>query len=142
MDIKIKETLTKNVAEVLPSKTRLASLMKKKKIRVYLGIDPTGGNLHLGHTIALKKLQEFASLGHKVFLVVGTGTVLAGDPSLRDSARPKISEKEIKENIKTWKEQVEKVIDISKIEKVGTRGKCHLKIHAKFGNKKIISMFR
>ena len=116
MNIKIKEALTKNVAEVFPSKERLAYLMGKKKIRVYLGVDPTGGKLHLGHTIVFRKLQEFVSLGHKVFLIFGTGTVLAGDPSLRDSGRPKISEKEIKENIKTWREQVKKIIDLSKVE--------------------------
>ena len=130
MDPKIKEILTKNVAEIFPSKNQLASLMEKKKIRIYLGIDPTSTNLHLGHTILLRKLQEFASLGHKVFLIVGTGTVLAGDPSLRDLARPKISEKEIKKNIKTWKDQVKKVIDLSKIE-IKYNGEWLLKLKLK-----------
>jgi tyrosyl-tRNA synthetase len=102
---KIEEVLTRNVEQVLPNKNELANLMKKKKIRLYLGVDPTGANLHLGHTVALRKLQEFADLGNEVILVIGTGTVLAGDPSQRDTARTRITKKEIKDNMKTWKKQ-------------------------------------
>lgn len=112
---KIEEVLTRGVGEILPDKKGLADLMRKKKIRLYLGIDPTGAKLHLGHSIPLRKLQQFADLGHEAILVMGTGTVLAGDPSQRDSARPKITQKEIDENIKTWKKQVERIIDFSKI---------------------------
>lgn len=112
---KAREILTRGVEEVLPSKDGLSNLMEKKKIRVYLGIDPTGTKLHLGHSIPLRKLQQFADLGHEAILLMGTGTVLAGDPSQRDSARPKISMEEIEENIKTWKSQVENIIDFSKV---------------------------
>jgi tyrosyl-tRNA synthetase len=90
--------------------------MRKKKIRLYLGVDPTGKSLHLGHTIVLRKLQQFANLGHEAILVVGTGTVLAGDPSQRAIARARITQKEIAENIKTWKGQVSKIVDFSNIE--------------------------
>jgi len=72
------DVLSRQVAEILPDKKGLEALMKKKKIRLYLGIDPTGSQLHLGHTIALRKLQQFADLGHEAILVFGTGTVLAG----------------------------------------------------------------
>ena len=89
------EVLTRQVAGILPAKKELEALMKKRKIRLYLGVDPTGGNLHLGHAIALRKLQQFASLGHEAILLVGTGTVLAGDPSQRDTRRAKIAKKEI-----------------------------------------------
>mgnify|MGYP001619926325 CR=1 FL=1 len=89
--------------------------MRKRKIRLYLGVDPTGKHLHLGHTIALRKLQQFADLGHEAILVVGTGTVLAGDPSQRTAARARITQEEIAENIKTWKKQVSKVIDFSRV---------------------------
>ncbi|MCH8986642.1 tyrosine--tRNA ligase [Patescibacteria group bacterium] len=109
------DVLSRQVAEILPDKKGLETLMKKKKIRLYLGIDPTGSQLHLGHTIALRKLQQFADLGHETMLVIGTGTVLAGDPSQRDSARPRITEKEIVANIKTWKRQAGKIIDFSKV---------------------------
>ena len=74
----IDEVLTRGVEQVLPNKKALESLMQKKKIRVYLGIDPTGTRLHLGHSIALRKLQQFADLGHEAILLFGTGTVLAG----------------------------------------------------------------
>ena len=112
------DVLSRQVAEILPNKKGLEALMKKKKIRLYLGIDPTGSQLHLGHTIGLRKLQQFADLGHVAILVIGTGTVLAGDPSQRDSARPRITEKEIAQNIKTWKQQAGKIITFSKVKVV------------------------
>ncbi len=109
------EILTRGVGEVLPSKESLSDLMNKKKIRVYFGIDPTGTKLHLGHSIPLRKLQAFADDGHEAILLFGTGTVLAGDPSQREKARKKIDEKEIKENISSWKDQVKKIIDFDKV---------------------------
>jgi len=108
--------LEKNVAQILPDKDALTKLMDSKKIRVYLGVDPTGTKLHLGHTIPMRKLQEFADLGHEAILVFGTGTVLAGDPSQRQEARKKITQKEIDENIKSWKDQASKIIDFGKVE--------------------------
>ena len=101
--------------EVLPGKERLKKLMGRKKIRLYTGIEPTAKNLHLGHTVNLRKLQKFAELGHEAVLVIGTGTVLAGDPSLREVVRPKISKKDIQENIKNWRTQLGKVLDLSKV---------------------------
>ena len=127
---KIKEVLTRNVAEILPSRAGLESLMKKKKIRLYLGVDPTGSRLHLGHTIVLRKIQEFADLGHEVILVVGTGTVLAGDPSQRGKARDRITQAEIAQNIKTWKSQVKKIIDPTKV-KIKYNGQWLLKLGLK-----------
>lgn len=127
---KIREVLSRNVAEILPSRSELERLMRKKRMRLYLGIDPTGTRLHLGHTITLRKLQEFADLGHEAILVVGTGTVLAGDPSQREKARKKISPGEIKENIKTWKAQVRKIINLSKV-KIKYNGDWLLKLGLK-----------
>lgn len=124
---KIKNVLTRGVEQVLPSKEELEKLMRKKRIRLYFGVDPTSPKLHLGHTIGLKKLQEFADLGHEAILVIGTGTVLAGDPSLRDTARPLITQEEIQKNIKTWKEQAAKVLDFSKI-KIRYNGDWLLKL--------------
>ena len=111
----IEKVLNRSVEQVLPSKEGLKNLMRKKKIRLYWGVDPTSPRLHLGHTIGFRKLQEFADLGHEAILVIGTGTVLAGDPSLRETTRPLITQKEIERNIKTWKEQAAKVLDFSKI---------------------------
>jgi len=115
MTFTIKEVLTNQVAEILPNKKGLEQLLKKRKVRLYLGIDPTGGNLHLGHAVALRKLQQFAALGHAAILLVGTGTVLAGDPSQRDKTRPRVTEQEIEQNIKTWKKQAQKILDFSKV---------------------------
>lgn len=108
--------LTRSVAEVLPDKAGLEKIMAGKKIRVYLGVDPTGTRLHLGHTIPLRKLNEFAQAGHEAILLFGTGTVLAGDPSQRTQARAKITQEEINENIKNWKGQVAKVVDLDKVQ--------------------------
>jgi len=112
----IDEVLEKNVAQILPDKEALKRLMDSKKIRVYLGVDPTGTKLHLGHTIPMRKLQEFADLGHEAILVFGTGTVLVGDPSQRTQTRKKITKEEIEGNIKTWKQQAEKIIDFDKVQ--------------------------
>ena len=109
------EVLSRQVAEILPTKKGLEAVMRKRKIRLYLGVDPTGHNLHLGHAIALRKLQQFADLGHEATLLVGTGTVLAGDPSQRDTARKAITKKEVDRNIKSWKKQAEKVVNFSKV---------------------------
>ncbi|MDO8486938.1 MAG: tyrosine--tRNA ligase [Candidatus Curtissbacteria bacterium] len=112
----IDELLTRGVSEILPDKSGLEKIMAGKKIRVYLGVDATGPHLHLGHTIPLRKLNEFAQAGHEAILLFGTGTVLAGDPSQRAHARAKITQKEIDENIKTWKDQAGKVVDLSKVQ--------------------------
>ena len=127
---KIEEVLGRGIEQILPSKEGLVKLMKKRGIRLYHGIDPTSSKLHLGHTVSLRKLQEFADLGHEAILVIGTGTVLTGDPSLRDRVRPQISEKEIKENIKTWREQAGKVLDFSKV-KIKYNGDWLLKLSFK-----------
>jgi tyrosyl-tRNA synthetase len=111
----IDEVLTRAVDRVLPDKAGLKKLMKQKKIRVYLGIDPTSNKLHLGHTIQLRKLQQFADLGHEAILLFGTGTVLVGDPSQRDTGRKLITQKEIDRNIATWKDQAKPIIDFNKI---------------------------
>jgi tyrosyl-tRNA synthetase len=123
----VERVLTRNVVEILPDKEGLKKLMMKKRIRLYLGVDPTGTRLHLGHTVALRKLQEFADLGHESILVVGTGTVLAGDPSARDKARPRITQKEIEKNIETWKAQAGKVLDFSRV-KIKYNGDWLLKL--------------
>lgn len=111
----IDKVLTRGVEQILPSREGLKQLMSKKKIKLYLGIDPTATNLHLGHTVMLRKLQQFADLGHEAILLFGTGTVLVGDPSQRGTARKLITQKEIDANIKTWTDQVKPIIDFKKV---------------------------
>jgi tyrosyl-tRNA synthetase len=123
----LKELLNRRVAQILPNQDDFEKLLKTKKIRVYLGIDPTNTRLHLGHTIALRKLQEFADFGQEAILVIGTGTVLTGDPSQRAQARKRISKQEVEANIKTWKKQAGKILDFSKV-KIRYNGEWLLKL--------------
>lgn len=115
-DTQLPELLTRGVSEIVPSAQSLHKLMSEKKIRVYLGIDPTGSLLTLGHSVVLRKIQQFAAAGHQVILLVGNGTVRIGDPTGRDSTRPELTDEIIIENFKTWKEQASKILDFSKIE--------------------------
>ena len=109
------ELLSRRVEKILPSREGLEKLTTERKIRLYQGFDPTGTKLHLGHSIGLRKLMEFADDGHEVIFLFGTGTVLVGDPSQRDSARKLITQEEIDENIKDWKNQAEKIVDFDKV---------------------------
>jgi tyrosyl-tRNA synthetase len=123
----VKDLLSRGVSKIIPDKNSFEKLISKKKIRLYLGIDPTGGKLHLGHTINLLKLQEFADLGHEAILVIGTGTVIVGDPSQREEARKKITKSQIQKNIKTWKKQAGKILDFKKV-KIKYNGDWILKL--------------
>lgn len=116
MEDLVRQTLVGGVEKIYPSREALEKLLKQRKVRLYLGIDPTGSRLHLGHTVPLRKLQEFADLGHEAILLIGTGTVLVGDPSQRSEARKQITEGAIQKNISTWKRQAEKIIDFSKVQ--------------------------
>ena len=89
------DILTRRVQKVLPDKKDLLALMKKKKIKLYQGFDPTYTNLHLGHTVGFRKLMDFANIGHDVTILFGSGTLLVGDPSLRSKGRKLITQKEI-----------------------------------------------
>jgi len=111
----IKQVLTRGVNQILPDVDSLAKLMLERKIRVYLGIDPTGSELTLGHSVVLRKLQQFADLGHEVILLIGNGTVKIGDPTGKDSTRPELSDQAIEENFKNWQAQASKVLDFEKI---------------------------
>ena len=111
----LEELLSRGVEKIYPDREALEKILKQRKIRLYLGIDPTGGRLHLGHTVLLRKLQKFAELGHEAILLIGTGTVLVGDPSQRSGARERVDEGEIQRNISTWRKQAEKILDFSKV---------------------------
>lgn len=114
-DQDIDDVLTRGVEKILPSRDGLAQLMRSKKIRLYLGIDPTGSQLHLGHSVVLRKLQQFAELGHEVILLIGNGTVKIGDPTGKDKTRPMLTDEEIEKNFQNWKEQAAKILDFEKI---------------------------
>lgn len=107
---------TRGVQQILPDKDSLEQAAAEKPLKLYLGIDPTGALLHLGHSVVLRKLQQFAQAGHQVILLVGNGTVRIGDPTGRDSARPVLTDQEIEANFQTWKNQASKILDFDKIE--------------------------
>lgn len=112
----IPEILSRGVTEVLPDSKTLAALMDQRQIRVYLGIDPTGPLLTLGHSVVLRKLQQFAAAGHEVILLIGNGTVRIGDPTGKDEARPVLTDEQIQANFDDWKSQASKILDFNKIE--------------------------
>jgi tyrosyl-tRNA synthetase len=85
-----------------------------KKLRVYCGFDPRTTDLHLGHTIPMRKLRQFQDLGHEVTFLVGTFTSLIGDPSDKDQLRPQLSEEQVAENARSYAEQAFRVLDKSK----------------------------
>jgi tyrosyl-tRNA synthetase len=113
---KIQELLTRAVATVIPRELAEKKLRSGERLRVYWGIDPTGAQIHLGHTLSLRKLKAFADLGHEVILVIGSFTAMIGDPTGRDAARAPLTKKEVEENFKDYKRQAQKILDFSKIE--------------------------
>jgi tyrosyl-tRNA synthetase len=87
-----------------------------KPLRVKYGIDPTGIDVHLGHTVPLRKLRLFQELGHQAVLIIGNYTALVGDPSGRDKTRAELTQEQVETNAKDYLKQVSKVIDISRTE--------------------------
>ncbi|MFZ1721603.1 MAG: tyrosine--tRNA ligase [Microgenomates group bacterium] len=115
-ELSTQTVLTRGVAEVLPDMNTLAKRMEEGPIRLFLGIDPTGSTLTLGHSVVLRKIQQFADLGHEVILLIGNGTVRIGDPTGRDSTRPELTDAQIQENFASWKEQASLILNFEKIE--------------------------
>ena len=122
--------LTRN-AEVLPSGLEeLAAKLQhahdtNTPLRVKLGMDPTRPDLHLGHTVVMRKLREFQKLGHKIVLIVGGATAMIGDPSGKTDTRPALTKEQVEENAKTYFEQMSKVLDVSDAEVVNNADWLH-----------------
>lgn len=93
-----------------------SSLKTGKPLRVKYGIDPTGFDVHLGHTVPLRKLRQFQELGHTAVLIIGKATALVGDPSGRDDSRKGLDAEQIDKNATSYLEQIAKVVDVSKAE--------------------------
>ena len=109
-----KEGLFLGVEEIITKKELEAKIKSGKKLKIKLGFDPTKPDLHLGHAVTLRKLKQFQDLGHTVIFLIGDFTTKIGDPSGRNTARPALSDAEIKKNAKTYFEQVGKVLDTKK----------------------------
>lgn len=108
---KIEELLTRRIEAVFPSLEEAEKRLKEgKKLRIYLGIDPTGQDLHLGHTVPLLFLKQLLELGHQPVLLIGDFTARIGDPTGKDVARKPLTEKEVKNNMKNYLGQVYKIL--------------------------------
>jgi len=110
----IQHFLTRAVENVYPTPEKLGSLLANgKPITVYLGVDPTGPSLHLGHAIAMRKLAELQKLGHKVILLIGDFTAMIGDPTDKLATRKQLTRDEVLANCALYKEQASKFLDFS-----------------------------
>ncbi|MDP3995055.1 MAG: tyrosine--tRNA ligase [bacterium] len=110
------ELLTRGVAKAIPQNLAEEKLASGRKLRVYWGIDPTGTRMHLGHTIPMRKLMQFADAGHEAILIIGSFTAMLGDPSDKDAMRKPLTREQVKSNFETYKKQAAKVLDFSKID--------------------------
>jgi len=108
--------LTRDTVDALPAGGLERRLAEGRPLRVKLGLDPTAPDIHLGHTVVLRKLREFQERGHVVVLIVGDYTARVGDPSGRSSTRPRLSGAEIDANARTYVAQAGRVLDVRAIE--------------------------
>lgn len=110
------ELFQRGVEEIIDKANLEKKLKSGKPLRVKFGIDPTSPNIHLGRSIPLLKLRDFQVLGHKVVLIIGDFTGIIGDTSDKEGERPMLSDKVVQENLKTYIQQVSKIIDVNKAE--------------------------
>jgi tyrosyl-tRNA synthetase len=113
---KIDEVLTRGVEDIFIKEDLKKKLLSGKILRIKFGIDPTGPKIHLGRAVPLRKLRQFQDLGHKVVLIVGDFTATIGDPSDKLEKRPMLTEKQIKENMKSYVKQLGTIIDLKRAE--------------------------
>jgi len=103
--------LTRGAAQIISEAELAEKLSASRPLRVKLGVDPTSADIHLGHTVVLRKLRDFQELGHQAILIIGDFTALIGDPSGRSVTRPTITRDEVERNAKTYREQAFKILD-------------------------------
>ncbi len=115
-EAKIDELLSRGVEDIFVKEEFKKDLLSGRVLRVKLGIDPTGPKIHLGRAIPLRKLRELQKMGHQAVLVVGDFTAQIGDASDKTEKRPMLTRAQIDENIKDYKNQIGKIIDINKTE--------------------------
>lgn len=112
----IEGVLTRGVVNIIPSKEKAEEALKSERVlNVYLGIDPTSTKIHLGHAVALRRLQALVELGHNVKFLIGDFTALIGDTSDKESERPQLTYEQIMENFATYKDQASKFLDFERI---------------------------
>jgi tyrosyl-tRNA synthetase len=110
--------LTKGAAQIIDADELREKLALGRPLRVKLGVDPTTSDIHLGHTIVLRKLRQFQDLGHQAILIIGDFTAMIGDPSGRSVTRPQLTNAEVETNAGTYREQAFKILDPGRTETV------------------------
>jgi tyrosyl-tRNA synthetase len=105
------DLLTRGAAQIISREELRAKLALGRPLRVKLGVDPTSPDLHLGHTVSLRKLRQFQDLGHQAVLILGDFTAMIGDPSGRSVTRPQLSRDQVAANAETYREQAFKILD-------------------------------
>jgi tyrosyl-tRNA synthetase len=109
------DVIRRGTVEIVPEEELIEKLKKSHKtntpLKVKLGCDPTRPDLHLGHSVILRKLRQFQDLGHEAILIIGDFTALIGDPTGQNETRPALTEDEIKENAETYLDQATKILD-------------------------------
>ena len=108
------EIIKQGIDEIIGEDDLIEKLKSGKKLIIKVGFDPTAPDLHIGHTVILRKMRQFQDLGHKVIFLIGDFTGKIGDPSGKNKTRPPLTNDEIKANAKTYEDQVLKVLDPSK----------------------------
>jgi tyrosyl-tRNA synthetase len=110
----IERILKKAVEQILPTEEVLRNLLESgKRLNVYQGFDPTVDTLHIGHTVGMRKLEDFRKLGHHVIFLVGDFTARIGDPSDKAATRQMLTKEEVEQNMKDYVKQASKIIDIN-----------------------------
>lgn len=108
---RIEELLSRGVEAIFPNKQALTEVLGSgKRLRIYVGVDPTGPTLHIGHAIPLSKLGEFQKLGHQIIFLVGDFTAMIGDPTDKTAARKKLTREEVQGNLTHYIEQASKFL--------------------------------
>jgi tyrosyl-tRNA synthetase len=114
--------IRRGVEKIVPENELAPRLEQSRKtgkpLRVKYGIDPTGIDVHLGHTVPLRKMRQFQELGHQAVIIIGNYTALVGDPSGRDQTRARLTQAQVEENARDYLTQVGKVVDLSRAEVV------------------------
>jgi tyrosyl-tRNA synthetase len=108
--------LKEGAAQIISEKELREKLALKRQLRVKLGVDPTSADIHLGHSIVLRKLRQFQDLGHQAVLIIGDFTGMIGDPSGRSATRPQLTRDEVLANAETYRQQAFKILDPARTE--------------------------
>lgn len=109
------EILKQGTVQIIPESELVKKLESGKKLKIKLGMDPTSPDLHLGHAVVLSKMKQFQDLGHEVIFLIGDFTAKIGDPSGKSKTRPALTDQEIAAHMKTYFEQVGKILDPKKV---------------------------